>query len=300
MKNKYKIIIASVMSLAYISSFACTTMGFAGNIVKGGGTLIFKNRDAEIIGKERLEIFKFKQGNDFLALTYNTDSTVKGYPYIAGGTNSKGLTVLVNDPASHAPAAKNVDQIETTTVQNLLRNYSTVAEIEKNKAKIFSKNDPALYTVSDHKQVASFEEGYRGKYGYKVTDNGYVWNTNYYHLKGVNKQNEESITDITDRTNTLKEWLANMPKKVQLGDLTRLSASHYNGEYNSINRQFTVAKYFAVSPPNSKDTHLYIRFTIPTQKFNSYHLTINDEFFKNNPAGPLDNNKYGLLGSMNN
>ncbi|MED7818641.1 MULTISPECIES: hypothetical protein [unclassified Francisella] len=300
MKNKFKILFASVISLAYISSFACTSMGFAGNIVKGGGTLIFKNRDAEIIGKERLEIFKFKQGNSFLALTYNTDNTAKGYPYIAGGTNSKGLTVLVNDPASHMPAAKNVDQIETTTVENLLKNYSTVAQVEKNKAKIFSQNNPALYTISDHQQVANFEEGYKGEYGSKVTNNGYVWNTNYYHLNNVNNQNQDSSTDIVDRTNILKKWIANMPKKVQLGDLTRLSASHYNGEFNSINRQFTVAKYFAVSPPNSKDTYLYIRLTIPTQKFNSYHLTINDKFFDDNPAGPLDNNKYGLLGSINN
>lgn len=296
--KKILLILTSLLLFINTHSWACTSVGFAGDSVKGGGTILAKNRDAPINAYERLAIFKPKNKYAYVALTYGSDDQESTYPYIAGGTNEKGLTVLVNDPASHYPKHGNVDEIETRTVRNLLENYATIKDIKAHAQDIFGEDDPALYVISDHNQVANFEAGYDHKYGEVIKNNGYVWNTNYYHIGNVNNQNLVITKDVKLRSETLNDWFKTMPKQVQLGDITRLLSSHYHGEFDSIDREVTVAQYFTVTPKEGAPK-LYIKLTIPTQNYNIYNFTANQAFFNDNPAGPLDNKKYGLLGSIN-
>lgn len=163
---------------------------------------------------------------------------------------------------------------------------------------LFGADNPALYLVRDGTTVANFEGGYQHKYGKNVTNNGTVWNTNYYHLAAVSKDDVSISLSTKKRTEVLKNWLKTRPDKMRMGDVIRLLASHYNGPFNSINRELTVAKYM-VRDTTGQASYLYVKETIPAQKYNAYHIKLSPGFFKNTPVGPLDNSQYGLLGSIN-
>jgi hypothetical protein len=279
---------------------ACTAVAFAGNKVINGGTVLAKNRDAGITGYERLSVFHPKNKIPYIALTYGNKKTTAPYPYVDAGTNADGLSVTVNDPGSHYPAHRNENKIETTTIRQILANYKSIAAVAKGAKQLFAQNDPALYTLSDHNQVASFEAGYHHQYGKKIVNNGHVWNTNYYHLTPVNNDNVYIQATDLRRAHTLKTWLAKNHQAIQLGDLTRILASHNHGRFGSIGRELTVAKYFVrTAAKQNSPSHVMVVLSIPTQKFNIYHLTIDKQFFKENPSGPINDKKYGLLGANN-
>ena len=275
-------------------SKACTSVGFAGDSVLGGGTILAKNRDASFMGYERLEVFHPKGGYRYIALVYGKDG--KTYPYVAAGTNEAGLTVMNNDASSQLPPNEN--NIETQTTKYILTHYSTVAQVKKNAKTLFGKNKPALYLMSDATTVANFQAGYGHKYGEQVTTNGTVWDTNFFYLRAVAKDNVSIPHSTKMRTSVLKAWLKTKPEKIQLGDITRLFASHYHGPFNSIDREFSVAQFF-VRREKGQRPYLYVKETIPTQKYNVYHINLTSAFFKKTPVGPLNDHKYGLLGSIN-
>ena len=297
MKKKLLIIIISFLLLNIAN--ACTSIGFSGNYVADGGTIVAKNRDATINGFENLEIFKPKGKIPYLALTYGLKYNKS---YISAGTNEKGLTVLVNAPGSHLPSRSiNLPKDETNVVQKILSNYSTVAQVKDHAKQLFGNSIPALYIISDHHEVANFESGYNNKYGENIVYSGYVWNTNYFHLPPVYTQNLIITKGVAKRNLVIHDWFNyDLPAKVGLGDLTRFMASRFNGAYYSINRAVTVAKYFVVTPDLSYEpSHVLIKFTNPKQNYNNYDLKLDEDFFKLNPAGPINNKKYGLLGSIN-
>ena len=275
-------------------SNACTSVGFAGDSVLGAGTIIAKNRDAHLNGYERLEIFHPKGGHRYIALVYG--DTEKEYPYVSAGTNDAGLTVISNDVDSNLPPDENA--IQTDTTKYILTHYATVNQVRMHAGKLFGANNPSLYLVSDATTIANFQAGYEHKYGVYVTTNDTVWNTNFYHLKSVSKYNVSIPHSTKKRTEVLKAWLKTKPEKIQMGDITRLFASHYNGPFYSIDRVLSIAQYI-VRIPRGQAPYLYVKETNPTQKFNVYNINLNADFFKQTPVGPLDDRKYGLLGSIN-
>ena len=277
---------------------ACTTIGFAGSYLADGGTLIAKNRDAPIKGYQRLALFKPEGKHRYIALTYGSDQSADEYPYVASGTNEKGLTVLVNDPASHYPKGRSENAIETAIVRKILESYASVADVRKDARQLFGHNNPALYIVADATRVANFEAGYEGKYSERVESNGYVWALNEYHLPLTEADNRVITQDVKSRYETLKQWLAEHTGDVRTGDAFRLLASTYHGAFNSISREITVAQY-AVVTSNGQPPQLRVKLTIPTQPYNQYSIPLTSEFFKETAAGPLDNSVYGLLGSIN-
>ncbi|PJE79625.1 hypothetical protein CI610_01404 [invertebrate metagenome] len=276
---------------------ACTSVGFSGTSAEGGGTLIAKNRDAPFTGYQRLSVFHPKGKYAYVALMYGNDEHTKVYPYISAGTNEAGLTVVVNDASSNLPDDPNA--VETRIMRKILMQYDSVAAVQKDAAKLFGQNDPALYLLSDGKQVANFQAGYDNRYAGRVTAHGTVWNTNYYHLKSVLVDNKMIPDSTKARTAVLKEWLKIKPESVSVGDITRLLASHYNGPLKSISRQYTVAKYMVRHEPDRAPV-LMVKETIPTQPYNAYSITLDEKFFQSTHEGPLDNDgRFGLLGSLN-
>ncbi len=298
MRTTIFLILCCALSLTAVDSSACTSIGFAGDYLRDGGTIVAKNRDAPIQGYQRLAMFRPDGKHPYIALTYGSKADVATYPYIAGGTNARGLTVLVNDPASHYPKGRSENAIETAAVKTILENYASVAEVQKDAKKLFGQNNPALYIVGDATQVANFEAGYDDKYSARLKSNGYVWALNEYHLPLTEADNRNITQDVKSRYETLTAWLAAHTADVRLGDALRLLASSYHDEFNSINREVTVAQY-AVETPKGQPPLLHAKLTIPTQPYNQYRIQLTPEFFAKTPAGAIDDSVYGLLGSIN-
>ena len=290
-----------LFALGYILTdqvHACTTVGFAGDALRDGGTLIAKNRDAPIKAYQRLTIFHPKGKNRYIGLAYSDDKKAQLYPYLAAGTNEHGLTVLVNDPASHYPKGRNENQIETVTLRTILENYTSVQQVREHAKELFGQNNPALYILSDKGEVANFEAGYKHAYGERVTDNGHVWALNLYHLTMTKDDNVAITEDIKTRYKTLSRWLPEHTRDVVPGDVSRLLASAYHGPFNSIEREVTVAQYM-VHIPGKQSPQLRVKLTNPTQPYNIFQISLTPEFFSITPAGPLDERTYGLLGTIN-
>jgi len=291
-------LVGSVFLAVPTITLACTTIGFAGSYLLDGGTFVAKNRDAPIQGYQRLALRKPVGKHAYIVLAYGNDQSAATFPYVAGGTNEQGLTVLVNDPASHYPSGRNENAIETATVTRVLENYATVDAVRQDARELFGDNNPALFIVADAKKVANFEAGYDGKFSVKIESNGSVWALNQYHLPLTEADNKVITQDVKSRYQTLSTWLDAHQHRVVPGDAYRLLASHYHDEFNSISRSVTVAQY-AVLTRAGETAQLRAKFTVPTQAYNEYNIPLTAEFFRNTPVGPLSDKTFGLLGSIN-
>ena len=83
---------------------------------------------------QRLALRKPVGKHAYIVLGYGNDQTAATFPYVAGGTNDQGLTVMVNDPASHYPSGRDENAIETATVTRVLENHATVYAVRQDDA----------------------------------------------------------------------------------------------------------------------------------------------------------------------
>lgn len=274
---------------------ACTAIAASGNDVVGGGTLIAKNRDAPPTGFESVKVVKPKNAYSYIELVYGNSPTHQ--PYISSGVNQYGLAVTVNDEDSQSIKGQDLNKNETEMVKNLLSHYKSIDQIENDANSLFTNNKLAIYTISDFNEVASFQVGQNHKYAEKITKNGYVWNTNYYNLTSLKKQNSNIPITTKNRNQSMMHWLNNNKGPYQVGDFYQLMASHYHDYLSSISRAYTVAKFIVVD--RDKKSNVYINFTIPTQKYQAYRFTLEPDFFSTQSTGLLSD-KFSVFSELKN
>ncbi|MEM9242978.1 MAG: carcinine hydrolase/isopenicillin-N N-acyltransferase family protein [Pseudomonadota bacterium] len=294
MQKKSIVITGLFLSFISINSLACTSIGFAGKAVQGGGTIVAKNRDSSLTGYERLQLFKPKGKHSYIALTY-TRGLNDNYDYITSGTNDAGLSIMANDAATNL--LKNEDHIETTTIKKILTRYKTVDQVMAKAKTLFANSKPAIYLISDAHQVANVQVGDKAQFAIKVTDNSYTWNTNAYYSGNLVAQNRLQWPDIKPRSDKIKQLLKQQSYPITANQTLTILGNQDDGQFDGIQRMFTTAKYLIVEQTNQAP-HLIVQFTIPTQKFDRYDIVLNKQFF-NRPAGVVPTSVYGLLGSQN-
>lgn len=298
-RNRYlKVLTLLALGICFTSNlaFGCTSIAFSGKAVQKGGTIIAKNRDAGLNGQQRLELIKPAGKHAYVALVYNVTTHSKSYPYITSGTNDTGLTIVTNDAATNLPP--NEDQIETDVITNVLTNYSSVAMVKKDTKKIFGTSKPALYIITDHHQTMNIEVGDNGHYSQHIVSNGYTWNTNLYHLGTLANENKKLKAALKTRTKMVKRMLKNIQQPTDVYHLLSILNNQDHGEFSSIQRMLTVAKYVVITPNNHTPT-LMVTMMMPGQSYDRYTVTLDQSFFNNQPAGLLNAKQYGLLSAQN-
>ncbi|WP_150468580.1 carcinine hydrolase/isopenicillin-N N-acyltransferase family protein [Francisella sp. SYW-9] len=275
------------------SAYACTAIAASGKMVEGGGTLLAKNRDASPFEYEQLKVVKPKQGYSYIALVYG--KTKNNMPYISSGINQYGLAITMNDESSRPNKDKNIGNDVANTIKTILMKYKTIKDVQEHAQSLFGNSELANYTLSDSTQVASFQVGAHDMYAEKVTSNGVVWNTNYYNLKLLKKQNIKIPFTTAGRNKTLQLWLKRTHTPYKMGDLYQLLGSYYNGPYSSISRDVTIAKFMVIN--HKGIINVYVNFTNSTQRYIAYRFDITPKFFESQKEGEI-NKKYSIFEQM--
>ena len=208
---------------------ACTLFAAAGRSVRGGGTIIVKNRDRDPLASE-LKVFAPKEGYRFLGLV-SRDSP--GGPAVAG-INEKGLVVVDATPSS-LPPQEEEDCRAVPLTQALLSRCASVAEVLAQK-ELFRASYPVFEMVADQRQVAVIEIAPEGRVSIKVRDQGTLCHTNHYLARQLLWANQRACESSRVRSCRIEDLLAGVGKPFTFADFLAFSQDRHAGPDNSINR----------------------------------------------------------------
>lgn len=293
MRKTFTAILSYLLIFTPVTIFACTTWSSVGESSYQNATLVAKNRDAPFGGKERLEVIHPKNGISYLGLMYNSNANSNVYPDIAAGINKDGL-VIVNNSAVTLPIHRR-DAEESKLMTLILTKYSSVKDVLNDQKKLFLNSQINDLLIADKHQTALIEVGNK-HYGVKTVKNGTQAHANSYVFNNMKSENKIKIPDSQARYNEIQSLLKNHKKPLNMEDFINMSYSHKSGPLKSIFRLFTVATWISKLPQQG-DPNIYVRFTNPTQKYNVFHITLDEALW--NKTGVLDGNTYGILSHAN-
>ncbi len=161
---------------------ACTIWASTGDTVKGGGTIIAKNRDNVSSLYTGLRLVFPAAGFRFFGIL-----DARADWYVVAAINEKGL-VVVNASANSVPARKRRIATEDVT-ETILTTFDSVDALLDQKA-LFEKTHPALYIVADAKKIMSVEVAPGGRVSSHVKENGALALTNHFIDENISDANE--------------------------------------------------------------------------------------------------------------
>jgi isopenicillin-N N-acyltransferase-like protein len=208
---------------------ACTLVAAAGGSVRGGGTIIVKNRDRDPLASE-LKFFTPQDGYRFLGLV---SRDAPGGPAVAG-INEKGLVVVDATP-SCLPPREEKDCGAVPLTQALLSRCASVAEVLAQK-ELFRASYPVFEMLADRRQVAVIEIAPGGLVSAEVRDQGTLGHTNHYLASQLLWANQKACPSSRVRHQRLEELLAGEGRAFTFADFLAFSQDRHAGPDNSINR----------------------------------------------------------------
>jgi isopenicillin-N N-acyltransferase like protein len=208
---------------------ACTLFAAAGGSVRGGGTLIAKNRDRCPLASG-LKVFAPQDGYRFLGLV-SLDSPNE--PAVAG-INEKGLVVVDASPSSLAPNQEE-DCRAIPLTQALLTRCASVQEVLAQK-KLLHASYPVFAMVADRRQVAFIEIAPGGQVAIQVSDRGALCHTNHYVSSQLLGANQMACHSSRVRWGRIQQLLGEQERPFTLADFLAFSQDRVAGPDNSINR----------------------------------------------------------------
>jgi isopenicillin-N N-acyltransferase-like protein len=229
--GKFLLILAAwlLLSGAWQPARACTLFAAAGESVRGGGTIIAKNRDRSPLASG-LKVFAPRDGYRFLGLV-SLDSPNE--PAVAG-INEKGLVVVDASPSSLAPNQEEACRAVPLT-QALLTRCASVQEVLAQK-KLLTASYPVFEMVADRYQVAIIEIAPGGQVAIQVRDRGTLGHTNHYVSAQLLGANQMACHSSRVRWRRIRQLLEGQGRPFNFADFLAFSQDRHDGPANSINR----------------------------------------------------------------
>ena len=215
-------------SLALHPAQACTLFAAQGSSVRGGGTIIAKNRDRCPL-VSGLKVFVPQDGYRHLGLV---SLTSPNEPVVAG-INEKGLVVVDARPSSLPPQREDCRAIPLT--QALLTRCASVDEVLAQK-ELLRSSYPVFEMVADRHQVAMIEIAPAGQVSFQVKCQGTLCHTNHYLSAPMLWANQKACHSSMVRCRRIKQLLAWQVGSFTFADFLAFSQDRHAGPDNSINR----------------------------------------------------------------
>lgn len=266
-----------VITFAVTPTQACTLWAANGNVVKGGGSLIVKNRDWLPDHQQDVQLISPADGYRYLGL-FAKDGAHKG---LKAGINEKGL-VVVSATVGSIPVKERKGMPYTHGLSaRLLKECNSVEEA-------ISKTDlfvgPQILMIADKEKIATIEIGPEGNFSVIVKENGAIFHTNHYVAESMLEFNRISGPSSQERYSRIGELLNNISEKVDLDTFIAISKDQNDGPDNSIfrtgstpNKTRTMAVW-AVAIPQNSSPELYIRILNPNESEQLLRINPEDVF----------------------
>jgi len=255
--------IASVLQLCAAVANACTLWAAAGDEwVKGGGTLIVKNRDFQPNHRQELRLIKPSSGHPYLGLF-----AVGGdMPGLKAGVNEHGL-VVVSAIAGSIPSQERSAMKSAKGVSRRLLAGCDSVDAALRKTDLFL--EPQHLMLADKNKIAYVEIGPEGKSAARTVDKGVLYHTNHYVDDKLLWANKTIGTSSRVRYDRIKRLLTETPHPFGMKEFIAFSRDRAAGPDNSIWRtgskpdvSRTLATWIVALPP-AGSPKLYVKLADP-------------------------------------
>ena len=264
---------------------ACTLWAASGDAVKGGGTLLVKNRDWSSNNDQTVDVVTPAKGFRYVALIAHDPPVAQGNAKtrVVAGMNEKGL-VVVNAVADSLPKA---ERLAMPSNQRLMR--ALLAESGSVDAALANPDTflgPRFLMLADAKKVAVVEIGGEGKYSVTIKENGVLTHTNHYLDPAMSQWNKRLGTSSTTRHDRIEKLLHETKGPFTLERFIALSKDQSDGPDNSIFRTGSTPKknrtlaVFAVHVPQNSEPELYVRLLTEGKAEETTRYTASELFGK--------------------
>jgi isopenicillin-N N-acyltransferase-like protein len=242
---------------------ACTLFAAAGERVKGGGTLIAKNRDWRPDNTQILKLVSPKAGHRYFGLYAEGNDE----PGLKAGINEKGLVVV---SATASTPRKELRSLPRTTnlLGKLLNSSATVDEALRHGDWFLG---PRYVLIADRNKAASIEIAPGGNYRVAVTDRSVLYHTNHYVMPDLEGYNPVKIGPSSLERYRRVEELLGQGSQFDLEDFIRISEDRSGGPDNSLwrdgskpNRARSLAAWI-VYLPETGEPQIYVKTANPNQ-----------------------------------
>jgi len=255
---------------------ACTLWAAAGDdCVKGGGTLIVKNRDWRPDHRQELRVIKPDSGYSYVGLyAVGNDS-----PGLKGGVNEHGL-VVVSATAGSIPQKERAAMKSARNVSGTLLTRCDGVDAALKRTDLFL--GPQILMLSDRKKVAYVEIGPEGKFAAKATETGVLRHTNHYMDEKLLWANKSIGVSSQTRYDRIGQLLTETPRPFALKAFIGFSQDQSAGPDNSIWRtgsspdvSRTMAVWIVAVPPTGSPS-LYLKLANPNEAQRVIEAKISD------------------------
>jgi hypothetical protein len=275
---RQRVLCLTLATILFVSlpAQACTLWAANGSIVKGGGSLIVKNRDW---APEQREFLKFvSNGSGYKYFGLCADGK---YPGIKAGINEKGLVVVSATVASIPSKERRALPHKRGVLVKLLRECDCVDQA-------LSRTDlflgPEILMIADKHKVATIEIGPEGKYSVSVKDNDSVYHTNHYVNDGMLEFNKKVDESSQTRFNRIRQLLYDAIKPYDLDTFIAFSTDQNDGPDNSIFRTGSTSiktrtmAVWAVEIPQVSSPEIYVKILNRNENEQILRIAADDVF----------------------
>jgi hypothetical protein len=271
------LIVLLLFSIAQ-NALSCTLWSASGDyVVKGGGTLIAKNRDWVPDHRQVLKTVTPKTGYRYFGIFAEGNDD----PGLKAGINEKGL-VVVSSTAGSIPAKLRAEPGRTKNLMvKILREFDGVDSALKDE-KIFV--GPRNLMLADGIKIAVVEIGLNGKQAVTVKKEGVLTQTNHYLDEKLLKFNQKIGLSSSLRHKRIEELLRNQGRPYVPDDFIAMSGDREDGPDNGIwrsgstpKRERTLSTWIVHSPVNGS-TQLYVKIANPNENEKIHRLKLEDLF----------------------
>ncbi len=278
MKRLSTVCLLAVFHLSHSPVRACTLWAAAGDEwVKGGGTLIVKNRDWRPDHQQEVRLTTPKSGFRYFGL-YALGKTSSG---IKAGINEHGL-VVVTATAGAIPEKERVKMKGAGGVTSRLLSGCDSVESALQKKELFV--GPQYIMLADRKHIAYVEIGDKGRHAIRCVDKGILYHTNHYLEPSMLEWNRAIGESSRIRCERIKELLEGTPRPYTLNDFAAMSKDQHAGPDNSIHRtgssekvSATLACWIVALPPEGSP-RLWLRILNPGKPERLIEADVDDIF----------------------
>lgn len=229
-KSVFSLLFTTLVSIMLLSSSAnaCTLFAANGNEwVKGGGSLINKNRDWEVEEQYTQVVFPSAGKYAYMGI-YSAPSHG-----IRGGINEQGLVVITATASSIPTKQRRAMPYKVGGIITPLLTECRSVEQALSRTDLFL--GPQYIMLADKNEIAYIEIAPGGVYSIKRVKNGTLYHTNHYLEADTLFANyRQPGTSSLTRYNRIAELLNTGTKPFTLNDFIRFSNDQNAGADNSI------------------------------------------------------------------
>jgi hypothetical protein len=257
---------------------ACTLWAAGGgDWVKGGGTLIVKNRDQQPNHRQELRVAKPSSGHRYLGL-YAVGGDKPG---LKAGINERGL-VIVSAIAGSIPSKERLAMKSAKSVSSKILTGCDSVDAALRKTDLFF--GPQFLMLADKSKIAYVEIGPEGKFATKTTETGVLCHTNHYVEDSLLWANKTIGASSKARHTRIGKLLAETPRPFGIEEFVAFSQDKSAGPDNSILRtgsrpdsSRTLATWIVAIPPTGSPK-IHVKLANPGEAEKVIEADLSDVF----------------------